>query len=147
MRTVSLIHVRGKGAIAWRGTFSWSEPVTGEEVGRIAYMVNLETLTLYLKYGSTSDGETKDIASYFGLCTSRLFSGGLRYWISCTYCERRVGTIHLPPGATRFRCRKCYDLTYVSCQRNHQFDRVFARIGKDTGLPADKVKRLLEQLK
>jgi len=87
--TLSIDQLRrlGKGAIAWRGTFWWSEPVTGKEVGRLAYMVNLKTLTLYLKYGSTSDGETEDIASYFGLCTSRLFSGGLRFWISCTYCE------------------------------------------------------------
>lgn len=46
--------------------------------------------------------------------------GGIRWWLTCPLildgrpCHRRVGTLHLPPGATYFGCRHCHGLTYLS---------------------------------
>ena len=56
---------------------------------------------------------------------------GWRWWFTCPLivdgvaCNRRVGKVHLPPGARHFGCRKCHDLTYRSCQTAHQTERLF----------------------
>jgi hypothetical protein len=36
---------------------------------------------------------------------------GPRSWFICD-CDRRVGKLYLPVGATAFKCRHCYKLTY-----------------------------------
>jgi hypothetical protein len=63
------------------------------------------------------------------LLTTLLHSGGKRYWFSCPNCKRRVGRLHLPYGGSYFFCRRCYDLTYMSSQESHSFDRVFLKMG------------------
>lgn len=63
------------------------------------------------------------------LVTTQLHSGGKRYWFSCPNCRRRVGRLHLPYGMSYFFCRRCYDLTYMSCQESHTLDWFFAQIG------------------
>lgn len=46
---------------------------------------------------------------------------GVRWWFTCPLmangiaCNRRAAKLYLPPGATYFGCRKCYDLKYQSC--------------------------------
>ena len=63
--------------------------------------------------------------------------GGRRWWFVCPLivrgiaCNRRAGKLYLPPNAKYFGCRKCYDLTYRSCQEAHQNERLFARMGFD----------------
>lgn len=63
--------------------------------------------------------------------------GGRRWWFICPLivggiaCNRRAGKLYLPPGARYFGCRKCYDLTYRSCQEAHQAERLFGRLGFD----------------
>lgn len=42
--------------------------------------------------------------------------GGDVWWFRCPTCARRVRTLYLPAGATRYRCRTCYGLTYASVQ-------------------------------
>ena len=68
---------------------------------------------------------TQDIS----LLTTQLHSGDKRYWFSCPNCRRRVGRLHLPYGGSYFFCRRCYDLTYMSCQESHKFDWFYGRIG------------------
>ena len=63
------------------------------------------------------------------LLTTQLYSGGKRYWFSCPNCRRRVGRLHLPHGRRYFFCRRCHDLTYMSCQESHKFDWFFAEMG------------------
>lgn len=61
--------------------------------------------------------------------------GGSRWWFTCPLvvrgvaCNRRVGKLHLPPGAKLFGCRQCHDLTYQSCQEAHQVERLVAWLG------------------
>lgn len=52
------------------------------------------------------------------LLTTRPHFGGVRYWMECPACEGRKGVLWLPPPASRFRCRECYELTYRSAQRS-----------------------------
>ncbi len=58
-------------------------------------------------------------------------------------CGRRCGKLYLPPGGRDFGCWTCYDLTYTSCQESHKHDRWAAMLGKDLGLSARQVLRLL----
>jgi len=41
-----------------------------------------------------------------------------RLWFVCPArgCERRCGTLYLPPGGRIFACRQCYDLAYEGQQ-------------------------------
>ena len=66
--------------------------------------------------------------------------GGIRYWFLCPavtdgiYCGGRVTNLFLPSGTEVFGCRRCYDLTYRSCQESHKYDKVFGHIeGADIG--------------
>jgi hypothetical protein len=60
-------------------------------------------------------------------------------------CGRRVGKLYLPPGASYFGCRHCYELTYKSCQESHKLDSMFKLLAKDTGMDPKTVKRLLRE--
>ena len=65
------------------------------------------------------------------LQTTETNFGGQRWWFACPLivdggeCKRRVGKLYLPPGARRFGCRKCHDLTYRSSQASHRMERLF----------------------
>jgi hypothetical protein len=48
--------------------------------------------------------------------------GGLRVWLNCPTCGRRVAKLHRPPGARLFGCRACHTLTYLSCRESHRWD-------------------------
>ena len=89
--------------------------------GKSAYILTL--LSSLIRRGQRIP--TQDIP----LVTTQLHSGGKRYWFCCPNCWRRVGRLHLPNKRSYFFCRKCYDLTYMSCQESHKFDWFFAQIG------------------
>jgi hypothetical protein len=48
-------------------------------------------------------------------------------------CGRRVGKLYMPPGWSRFACRQCCNLTYLSSQRSHcrpsQVDDLWSAFG------------------
>lgn len=73
--------------------------------------------------------QTIRITQNIHLVTTKLCAGGKRYWFLCPNCNRRVGRLHLPYGMSYFFCRRCYDLTYRSCQESHTLDWFFAEIG------------------
>lgn len=78
--------------------------------------------------------------------------GGVRRWLRCPGarasdpCGRRVGTLHLPPGATRFACRDCHRLTYRSRQESRQFDGLFRRLAAHLGTDPAFVRRALSRM-
>ena len=55
--------------------------------------------------------------SIVAVVTTRLRSGGLRYWFGCPYCRCRVGCLYTPSRDAPFRCRTCWDLQYLSQYR------------------------------
>jgi hypothetical protein len=55
--------------------------------------------------------------------------GGVRYWLVCPACEKRVGKLYAPQLEDKFLCRCCHNLTYTSAQRhNNRVNRAYRRI-------------------
>ena len=64
-----------------------------------------------------SSGEEVSITQGFVLLSTPAYFGGVRYWLSCPLHKdgRKFRVLYLPPGAQRFGCRECHNLTYRSC--------------------------------
>lgn len=66
--------------------------------------------------------------------TSPTQFGGRRWWFTCPLivsgvpCGRRVGKLYSPPQSRYFGCRTCHQLTYRSCQKAHQEERLTGSI-------------------
>lgn len=90
-------------------------------VGRVTEVKKIE-IFYYLYRGNQSEC----ISTIVRLDTTRIFQRGKRYWFLCPIghygdvCGRRVGVLYLPPGQREFGCRRCYDLTYKSCQNSRK---------------------------
>lgn len=111
------------------GPLWWTDTRTGEVTASLRYMLaptpdTEDRMTMTLQYAVTSRGEKQEVSETVPLVTTRPRFGGLRWWFQCpltgdgVYCGRRVGKLYLPPGATYFGCRHCYDLTYRSAQEH-----------------------------
>src|SRR5262249_46565638 len=78
--------------------------------------------------------------------------GGLRWWFVCPLvvrgvpCRRRVGKLYLPGNARYFGCRRCYDLTYTSCQESGKHDHLYALLAANMGTTPQEVKQLMRIL-
>lgn len=46
------------------------------------------------------------------ILTSKLASGGTRYWFGCPLCMKRIGVIYQHPMKGVIGCRKCLGLDY-----------------------------------
>jgi hypothetical protein len=129
----------------------WSNSTSSEKTSSIGLELKLEATsgTAHLRYKRTRDNEC--VEEPVPLTTTALPWGGYRWWFTCPlvvsgrYCVRRVGKLYLPPGARYFGCRRCYDLTYTSCQESHKYDRLYRDLGKPAGLSAAQVKQMMEQ--
>lgn len=124
-----------------RGSWVWYRG--NERTSSIGYEVDTTDMAapwFRLFYNFTDSGEAVDETA--GLAVTRPHFGGVRFWFTCRHCGRRVGKLYLPPGGRYFRCRRCYDLTYTSCQESHRYDSLYASIASKVGLPAAVVKRI-----
>jgi hypothetical protein len=134
-----------------RSTISWKNTITGETSARISYEIerkNKELALLTFEYSITpGDSEREDLRYSSPLVTTHCNYGGFRWWYLCpnTHCRNRVGKLYMPYHARYFLCRNCHNLTYESCQESHKFDRLYAQIGADTGVPPNVAKRLLAE--
>ena len=86
------------------------------------------------------------------LTTSRPNFGGLRWWFICPLminrraCKRRVGKLHLPPGARYFGCRACHQLTYTSCQESRKWDGLARLLAREQSWEFADTKRIMRQI-
>ncbi|MEO2030481.1 MAG: hypothetical protein ABGZ35_00200 [Planctomycetaceae bacterium] len=112
------------------GTFTWTW--AGGNKSSIGYIVtwgDTPTITLHYRWR-----DSEDVRVLVHLQTTPTQFGGQRRWFTCPLvvngvaCGRRVGKLHLPPGARFFGCRTCHRLTYRSSQEAHQTERLFGRI-------------------
>jgi hypothetical protein len=117
--------VRGAGVIA---------QVTGEEPSALARF-EIDTTTppdawVHLSYQVRTLG--RRVTQRIALAAIRPGFGGYHWYFRCTRrcsgspCGARVRTLYFPPDGEVFSCRTCHDLTYLSCQEAHQFDRGLA---------------------
>jgi len=103
-----------------------------------------------LHYTFTESNENIDYR--IRLVTTRPRYGGLRWWFICPLvvdgrpCGRRVGKLYLPPNGRYFGCRRCYDLTYTSCQESRKYDAMYRRLAGETGFSFAMVKRAMKRL-
>ena len=107
-----------------------------------------------LHYALTDrDGNDTTYDYKVSLLTTDCNLGGVRYWFACPSCWERVGVIYLVPGNTRFSCRRCNSLTYLSrtsCNTakfgvaSREVDRLRSELKRWTyrGRPTRKVRQL-----
>jgi len=70
----------------------------------------------------------KHIEDVIPLTNTPCYFGGVRWWFVCPSCKRRVGVLYKPYYAEYFRCRHCYDLTYLKRQIRGNFVEPLCRI-------------------
>lgn len=61
------------------------------------------------------------------------YFGGYRNWIICNGCGKRVKKLYRPESKTLFKCRKCYDLMYLS-QESNVYDGFRRKMAKANGM-------------
>jgi len=145
----------------WAGEITWTKVRTGEETATIGYVFRplgdgeRWDGRLQLRYtitrppGSDRDEDKTKVRQWIDLETTPCNFGGERWWFRCPLvkngqpCERRCFKLHEPPGANRFGCRECYDLTYESVQTAHEFDSLYGTIADEMDVPMKFVKDAL----
>ena len=99
----------------------------GEVIASIGYSFSQNPsprLTLFYTFTRSATQEKQDLNYFIELATAPCRFGGLRYWFICPLvkngqaCCRRAMKLYLSPGGLYFGCRRCYDLTYESCQEH-----------------------------
>lgn len=104
------------------GTLTWSRD--GTVISEVNYCYRApRDLTLAYRCNGVEVSET------LALTTTAPHFGGVRYWVLCPHCTRRVRKLHM--SGQRFVCRRCADLTYTSCQQSHTEDHFAAMLGGD----------------
>ncbi len=129
---LSVSFLRQLGALRphtyYPGQSSWS--VRGETVASIGWTIDTRSSPrLTLSYTYTPHGRSpEEVEEHFPLIQTWPHFGGLRWWVLCR-CGRRAGQLCKPPGASRFRCRRCYRLAYQSQSETSEW-RAYRRAQK-----------------
>lgn len=82
-----------------------------------------DNMVAWLEYQTSHDNKDKVYHRYQvgpQYTISGLKGGYKRWWWTCPNCGRRCGVLYLPPGAVKFACRSCHNLTYRSCQESNK---------------------------
>ena len=132
----------------------WMSSIRGKETAiTVGVYITAKPFAILLYTVIDRDGNKTDYNEEVSLVTTPCNFGGVRYWFSCPSCYGRVGVLYLPPGAVKFACRHCNDLSYHSRNRcrlgefghtSRQIDQLRSEIKRWTwrGRPTRKVRRL-----
>jgi hypothetical protein len=113
----------------YRGRFRWADQADNE-ILVLPYeimSVGKRSRCLRVTYLVESNGIPYPAELGIRLTTTKLVSGGSRWWFECPKCNKRMGKLYLPPGENAFACRLCYNLTYQSNQRESKFEALTGR--------------------
>jgi hypothetical protein len=103
-----------------------------------------ELLDSRLRLRYTAEGSQEYLDYEIPLTYMTQNYGGFRWWFLCpisnegVLCNRRTSRLYLPPCEKYFGCRKCHDLTYMSCQESHK-NTIFAQLAKESGMTKREV--------
>lgn len=98
----------------------WTSNRTQQRIGSINIILDTRAgMQVILSYRLNGIDKRQAVKVVTSNCTA----GGVRYWLSCPKCNRRVMNLHTTPGQGAFYCRHCHDLTYDTCQQSHKYDR------------------------
>jgi hypothetical protein len=138
------------------GTWRWTYP-SGSSVC-MSYDVqtlDMQRPSVRLIYSWTWNGDDhpQSVDYEVPLETTFLHFGGVRWWFLCPLavrgtqpCNRRVGKLYLPRSGRYFGCRRCYDLTYASCQESHKYDSLYRSMARNTGYDFLTVKKAMNSI-
>jgi len=110
------------------GKIFWRRLSTGEELAAIEFSRDGRPDQITISYNAVVNGTTIPIQEGLGITKTRTNFAGSRYWWLCPGCQRRCGVLYIPPGTYRFRCRKCYNLTYRSSNLSRNDASTFRRL-------------------
>jgi hypothetical protein len=99
-----------------------------EIISSIGFETDRNQQQVTLLFADDAEGKNP-IRQVLALRPSRTRHNGVRWWLSCVYCNRRCGRLHLAYGEDFFACRKCLDLSYVSAQQAHAVERMCLKLG------------------
>lgn len=97
-----------------RSIYSWTS--NGKQSGSMYVYYKPDSQKLIFRFNAIRDNQTENVTQSVALETMPLHFGGVRYWMQCPRCHKRVRTLHCPPYANRFYCRACWQLSYSSSQ-------------------------------
>ncbi len=128
---------------------TWNEN-DGKELASIGYDARIGGLdgSIRLYYTWSRQGKSEEMDYWMRVVSNPRHVGGLQWYFVCPLsvngraCGRRAKKLYL--GGKWFGCRRCYGLTYRSCQESHQHDRVWKLLAGDTGWNWRDVKSLME---
>lgn len=144
-----------KAGVHLKGSWRWTYRSGGEcSIGYEVRTLDMGRPLLFLSYSwkEPDSGRKEPVAYPVSLATTRPRFGGLRWWFICPLsrngwsCNRRVGKLYLPPGARYFGCRRCYDLTYTSCQESHKSDALYRFMARSMNEDFATVKQIMNRL-
>lgn len=130
--TLDLNFILRNGGLRTRSaTLHWSRD--GERFAAISYEVKWmydsppRIILNYLKEGVS-------VRQVLELQTTPQALGGYRYWVACPLlhnvipCHRRCSKLYLLPGQKYFGCRRCFNLSYESCNESGRYDSIIRSI-------------------
>lgn len=97
------------------GTLGYKHVTSDKIEVYISYSVDNDKSKLTLSYITSLADKKYDVEESFWLTTTKTNFNGERFWVLCPQCMRQCGKLYLPPNGLYFRCRLCYNLTYLSC--------------------------------
>ena len=110
------------------GSWVWTNSYTNKQAASIGYEVNTTGSPPWVRLYYTVTpwaGDPVDYDYKIALVSTSPTYGGRRWWWLCPLnhrargtCNRRVGKLYLPSGASYFGCRHCYELSYTSAQEH-----------------------------
>ena len=115
-----------RGLLAPGQQFNWQWLRKGQPVGNIYITTEVEQIRVtYAYHDKNKQLQSQDYP--IKLQTTNMARGGIRYWLTCPACERRMTLLYF--GGQYFACRICYRLNYRS-QRATFADKHFGRLNK-----------------
>jgi hypothetical protein len=109
MKRLDLARLRRKGYLSgFPVSLSWS--YGGDPIGSIGVQAKFDGVRPFYRR-RTNDGEWYDVDELIPTVWSPTQFGGRRQWFCCLKCSRRCRILY---GGSRFRCRRCYRLSYGS---------------------------------
>ena len=117
MKRLDLVSLRRKGYLSgFPMSISWS--CGDEPTGSIGLQALADGLRLFYN-ARENDGEWHAVDELVHFVWTPLRFGGSRQWFRCPKCARTCRILY---GGSRFRCRRCYGLSYNS-QAESRADR------------------------
>lgn len=132
----SLVRKRIIG-LNWSGSGMLTWTRDGQKTASCSYFLDTRSETMSLNVYYTYN-KTEKISDVIRLDAIPGYFGGKRLYLICPGCGRRTWYLYF---RRFFKCRKCHNLTYQSCNESHTSDRFYAMMAAQLGETMENVRR------